>query len=216
MTTVDLQFYLYTFYFEFLFSKIYTGCCISCGEFYCPSQEKCMTDWGKCEFGLANPEDCTYRYTAGSFTYDLHSLIATDPKKPYYKISDFYTHKNQEFDYYFNFCKAVTKDAPGLPEVCKGTTIGTIPGERCDQDAMAYQHFYTSWNYSSCYRLSSCYTTDGPIVELGLLDPAKPASGVYVQYNGGNSCPNSYSDKEACSVVPDDSKPGTTPTFAHH
>ena len=167
-----------------------------------------MTDWDACSLGIFDPESCTYRYTVGSFSYDLSSLIATDAAQPYYKISDMYTHKNQEFDYYFNFCSAVKKDSPGLPDACKAATIGTIPGERCEADAMAYQHFYTAWNYSSCYRLSSCYTNDGPTVELGLLDPAKPAAGIYVQYNGGNSCPNSYSDKEACSVMPNKDQPG--------
>jgi hypothetical protein len=58
----------------------------------------------------------------------LFYIIAKDPLKPYYKISDMYTHKNQEFDYYFNFCQAIKADTPGLPEPCQEATGGTIPG----------------------------------------------------------------------------------------
>jgi len=35
---------------------------------------------------------------------------------------------------------------------------------------------------------------------MGLLDPVEPASGIYIQYQGGNTCPNSWADKADCFV----------------
>ena len=145
------------------------GCVLSSGQFWCESTQRCTADLSACEMGRFDAKECTYRYTASSFpfTYDL-SPLSRDGRS-FYKVTDVYTHKDQEYDYYFNFCRSAA--SPELPGVCRNATSGTLPGEKCTADAMAYQHFYTAWNYSSCYRLSSCYGDDGPPVELGLIDP---------------------------------------------
>lgn len=27
------------------------GCCLSCGEFFCPSTDQCISDWDNCDLG---------------------------------------------------------------------------------------------------------------------------------------------------------------------
>jgi hypothetical protein len=40
------------------------GCCLSCGEFWCQEQNKCVTDWGNCQLGKFDEQLCSYQYTA--------------------------------------------------------------------------------------------------------------------------------------------------------
>lgn len=170
------------------------GCCLSCGEFYCAQSKECVSDWDSCVLGKFDSNECTFTYNATDkghqFSYDVSSY-----ENSFYKISDAVTHTGQVYDYYFSLCKKVTPSL--LPSVCNSTSGSAY--ETCDAPAMAYQYFSTSWDYEACYRLSNCFD-DGPEVTMGLLDPVEPASGVYIKYSGGNTCPNSYSDKEECTV----------------
>lgn len=175
------------------------GCCISCGEFYCLSQNKCVTDWADCVEGTFDTEACTYTHTASvdgsTFHYDL-SPYQTDS---FYKISDMDSHPNMEYYYFFRLCAPLNTSI--MPEVCAETSGSG--DEACDNDAMAFQYFTTNWNYESCYRLSGCFD-DAPQREMGLLDPVEPASGIYLKYSGGNTCQNSYADKASCDTHVDD------------
>jgi hypothetical protein len=173
------------------------GCCISCGEFYCPSSDKCETEWGKCELGEFDAKECTYTYTAtldgSSFHYDLSAW--DKPSDEYYVINDQESHAGQTFSYYFRLCDKV--DDALLPEVCH-KTVGTGK-ETCHGKAMAFQYYKTSWDYESCYRVSDCFPELNP-VEISLIDPVKPATGISLKYSGGNSCPQSYAMHDSCDT----------------
>jgi len=157
-----------------------------------------VTDWADCTLGHSDLQSCSFTYNASgtdAFSYDLSGLASNT----FLKITDTFSHEKQNYDYYFNLCRAV--NVAQLPDVCN-ITYGT-GSETCAEDAMAYQYVQTSWGYENCYRLSDCFD-DGPDIEIGLLDPVEPASGVYFLVRGGNTCPNSYSDKAACTTLTDD------------
>ena len=189
------------------------GCCLSCGEFYCQSSEKCVSDWDECEVGWFDAHHCKYHYnnTIHGFNFDLSNYIASDdtPDATYYKITDEVHHEKQTFMYYFNLCKTIPSES--LPEVCLETKGSAA--EECSNDALAYQYFKADWGFESCYRLSDCVKTSKRI-ELGLLDPVEPAAGIYIKYAGGNSCENSYSDKAQCfDTIEGDEKTYCARTF---
>lgn len=173
------------------------GCCLTCGEVFCPTSNTCVDDWDDCKLGKSFGDDCKYVYnnTLDSFTYQLSSLAASIGD--YYLISDELSHTNELFRYYFNFCRNV--NPTNLPSVCS-ETYGAA-NDKCSGSALAYQYSSSS-SGEKCYRMTDCNALHHDSrIELGLLDPVKPASGVYVKYYGGNTCENSYADKEACSHV---------------
>ena len=187
------------------------GCCLNCGEFWCPDQKACVSDPLACNVGKYDPDACTFKYTAATdevqFTYDLSQLTLSDPNL-FYTFSDRLQHRGEVFSYYFNVCRNIPLGKGLLPKACEDSTTGSAL-EDCTNEAYAYQYFETSWNYTSCYRLSSCFK-DGPEVELGLIDPMKPAEGVFIKYTGGNTCANSYADKRKCTTLGNANEPEKT------
>lgn len=200
------------------------GCCLSCGEFYCRSSGKCITDWGSCDLGVSDPKTCSFVYNASAegfqFSYDLGKYQS---KTGFYKITDSFTHPDLEFEYYFSLCQSSTFANAHVPMECERTS--GEGEEKCNKNSLAYQYCSTGFpGYRSekCFRLSSCFKIKGsPEIELGLLDPVNPTSGIYVKcvctmltlstpppilnsciarYSGGNTCKNSFSDKEECDV----------------
>jgi len=156
------------------------------------------------------PETCSFYYNAsGLISGDFHySLIQDLPDQGYgegaYMITAENKHPGLVFEYIFGFCSGIPSTV--LPGVCKNATGGS-GGEECNGKALAYQFITTTWGYESCYRLSDCFFNQ-PRIEINLLDPVEPASGIYIQYNGGNTCPNSWNswaeDKEECNTREDD------------
>lgn len=132
------------------------GCCLTCGEFYCHSSKKCITDWDSCDLGSYDASQCKYMYnnTVDSFTYDLSKYA--EALSGYYMITDEVSHPQQSFKYYFNLCQKV--QSANLPTVCSSTK-GT-GGDTCSSDSLAYQYFSADWGYEACYRLSSCDPTN--------------------------------------------------------
>lgn len=169
------------------------GCDLTQGEFYCMSKNACVTDYDHCNMGHYDDEECTYTYNATlnkAFTYDLSALQVDK----YIEITDEFTHTSLYYTYYFNVCKKVKSS--DLPAACLETE-GT-GGDVCSGDAYGYQYISADWEYESCYRLSDCSDQGGRDVEIGLIDTVKPASGIYLLYTDGNTCPNSYSEKNQC------------------
>ena len=175
------------------------GCCISCGQFYCVEAKKCMDDWDKCKLGVYDEKACTYTYTATLDELTFHYDLAPYNKGPddYFSISDMESHTGQTFEYIFRLCNKV--DYKLLSNKCHKTTGSG--GESCSGSAMAYQYYKTDWDYESCYHLSDCFT-DGPRIKMGLLNPVKPASGLYLTYYGGNTCPQTSAMHSECTTHP--------------
>ena len=172
----------------------------------------CVEDWDNCQMGIAytSPDQCSFYYNAsGLLEADFHySLVQDLPDQGYgigaYMITAENKHPGLVFEYIFGFCSGLSNSI--LPNVCKNVTGGS-GGEECDGQALAYQYITTTWGYESCYRLSDCFFNQ-PRIEINLLDPVEPAGGIYIQYNGGNTCPNSWNswaeDKEECNTREDD------------
>lgn len=171
------------------------GCCLSQGEFYCDSSRKCVSEWDYCSMGEYDADSCEFIYSPNNkqnrFTYNFLPY-----RDNLYKITDLVSHRGQIFEYYFRLCKSFPIAL--LPKVCNNTRGSG--NEICSSDSMAYQYYSTSWDYEACYRLSGCFD-DKPTLEMGILDPVQPASGIYIKYHGGNTCPNSYSDKGSCNTL---------------
>jgi hypothetical protein len=128
------------------------GCCLSCGEIFCHSSSKCVSDWDDCSFGIFDTKRCLYHYNNSyhGFSYDLSSLqLATDQ---FYEVTDEVSHPQQTFKYFFNICSNVKSSV--LPKACLSTTGSG--GDKCSSDALAYQYFSADWGYDACYRLSTC------------------------------------------------------------
>jgi hypothetical protein len=136
------------------------GCCLSCGEFYCPSSKKCISDWDDCNLGSydSSTNICkfTFKNSRDSFSYELGSYAL--PRAAFYEITDTVSHPDEIYRYYFNLCKHV--ETRNLPSVCK-ETYGSA-SESCSDSSLAFQ--YSSINsVESCYRMSDCnrvYNTD--------------------------------------------------------
>lgn len=176
------------------------GCDLRKGEYWCLKTSKCVTTWQQCDVGDWDAEKCMYHYNNSQYdsqdlTYDLSSLTKEDGS--YYTITSEITHAYMKYDYIFNVCKKVPSHV--LPAACNTSTVGS-GGESCDNDAMAYQHITVGDGWTSCWRLSDCFGSAGPELSMGLLDPVEPASGIYLLYQGGNTCPNSWADKPDCYV----------------
>lgn len=71
-----------------------------------------------------------------------------------------------------------------IPDQSCATTTGTAK-EIMSDEAAAYQLISHSSGAMECFRCGASY--DGS-VSWGLVDPATPENGVYVRYNGGNTC----------------------------
>jgi len=180
------------------------GCDLRKGEYWCLKTSKCVTSWQQCDVGDWNADTCTYHYNnsilnSQDLTYDLSSLTKSDGS--FYTITSEVTHAYMKYEYIFNVCKKVPSNL--LPTACNGSTYGS-GGESCDNDAMAYQHITVGDGWTSCWRLSDCFGSAGPELSMGLLDPVEPASGIYILYQGGNTCPNSWADKPDCYVHEND------------
>lgn len=177
------------------------GCDLSDGQFFCHASNKCVSNINDCVLGHYDSTQCKYFYnnTLHEFDYDLSQYILSSDK--YYQVSDSFTHAQQIFRYYFNLCKPVS--ASLLPPEC-ATTKGSA-SDSCSSDTEAYQYFEADWGYKSCYRLSRCDDSNSesqaPTIQLGILNPVEPATGIFVQYSGGDTCPNSYSEKAQCNTV---------------
>ena len=156
------------------------------------------------------PDTCSFYYNASGFiSGDFHYSLAQDlPDQGFglgaYTITAENKHPGLVFEYIFGFCSGLPNNV--LPSVCINATDGS-GGEECSGQALAYQHITTTWGYESCYRLSDCFHNQ-PRIEIDLLDPVEPAGGIYIKFNGGNTCPNSWNswaeDKEECDTREDD------------
>lgn len=167
------------------------GCCTSCGQFYCRSSGRCVTDWNSCDLGRADTNSCSFVYNASSdgtqFSYELGSY-----KQNVFKITDKVSQPNVTFAYYFGLCDSVAPNL--LPNDC-GSTSGAAD-EICQFNASAYQYSSFDNDDHACYRLSSCFESSSPTSEIGLLDPAEPAMGVYIKYKGKQRpSPSEYTAK---------------------
>lgn len=136
------------------------GCCLSCGELFCLSNNTCVSDWDSCKLGHYDRSRCQYFYNNSihEFTYDLSSYVRSDQR--FYEITDEVSHSQQQFKYYFNLCSSV--NASALPSACKSTTGSAA--EVCTGNSLAYQYFSASWGYEACYRLSDCTDSYDPSI----------------------------------------------------
>lgn len=129
------------------------GCCLSCGEFYCPSSKKCISDWDDCNLGdydsSTNICKFTFKNSRDSFSYQLGSYAL--PRANFYEITDEASHPDEIYRYYFNLCKHV--ETRNLPSICK-ETYGAA-SESCSDSSLAFQYTNIN-NIESCYRFSDC------------------------------------------------------------
>jgi hypothetical protein len=96
------------------------------------------------------------------------------------------------YTYYFNFCKDVDPSTlqRNAPTVCASTTPGggnsapTTTGPAAAFQA-AELPFFPGPN-DQCHRLGGATTPT--TASLGLINPANPSRGVYIQYTGGDAC----------------------------
>ena len=85
------------------------------------------------------------------------------------------------------------------------STKGPGDAEYTTSDSPVYQ-MLSSPTFSSglCYRSGyNVYSSEHMVqnmVEAGLIDPVKPASGWYLKYNGGDTCDDVYTDSQQCAT----------------
>jgi len=86
-----------------------------------------------------------------------------------------------------------------FPSTCLKTTGSG--GDVISAGAPAYQMASFNWGDNLCYRAGAEISIEATYqkIKYGLVDPVKPASGWYIEYNGGNTCSDTYSDKDECT-----------------
>lgn len=99
---------------------------------------------------------------------------------------------SKNYTYYFNFCKDV--DPATLQRDAPLKCLTTYPGGTTTAPAVtgpaaAFQAAEAPFNpgpNDQCHRLGA--PTSATTTSLGLINPANPSRGVYIQYMGGDNC----------------------------
>ena len=169
------------------------GCCMSCGELWCPRTGKCQSEWSDCDPGSADLTACMFSWA--NLHWDLSPLRDAKPVDEYYRMTDTFAIGGQNWTYVVGICRDVAMSQ--LSDQC-AETIGT-GAEAYTGGSPAFQMLDTDWGSHMCYRLGA--SVGDANIGWGLLDPEAPAAGIYLQYKGGNTCADSISDKEECTDV---------------
>lgn len=143
--------------------------------------------------GQLPPNYCTYNF--GNSSFNLLPL-RLDVGQMWYLEDDRNNEGSQNYTYIFNVCDDVffPKWFPNTGD-CATTYPG--PGQYPSQpntgNASAYQlSNFPVPNGDKCHKLGGSLRKDPTQMTWGLYDTANPATGVVVQFKGGDACPGTF------------------------
>ncbi|KAJ1448686.1 hypothetical protein M885DRAFT_573914 [Pelagophyceae sp. CCMP2097] len=165
------------------------GCSLTSGHTWCEAQRRCISEFEICDAGTWDAGACVYEWAG--LSWDLTPLQRAE----HYVVED--VQAQSDTKYVIGMCRGI--DPLEIAPACNVTTGSAL--EKLTGFSPAYQVMDGG---TQCYRCGGEYV--GPEgaaqhVSAGLLNLQAPAAGIFLKYDGGNTCETgSPTTRDACDA----------------